>query len=132
MALFQKSFQHHALLTRYLCPQSRKVVNLPPDKNTLKGKPSSQNNRKWAWLWCVIGASIVFRGPSSGQWPCDCNVFLTLPLPGTLIAIFYLFLQIIRLGLVNINLWLNPKLNNRSSWSFGETCSLGSILLLLT
>ena len=56
-------------------PESRKVVNLPPDKNIPEGKPSSQNNRKWA---CVIGASIVFRGPSSGLWPCDRNVFLTL------------------------------------------------------
>ena len=35
-------------------------------------------NRKWAWLGCVTGASIVFRGPSSGQWPCDRYAFLTL------------------------------------------------------
>ena len=58
--------------------ESRKVVNLPPDKNILEGKPSSQNNRKWAWIGCVIEASIVFHGPSSGQWPCDRNEFLTL------------------------------------------------------
>ena len=44
----------------------QKVVNLPPDKNIPEDKPSSQNNRKWAWLGCVIGASIVFRGPSFG------------------------------------------------------------------
>ena len=60
--------------------ESKKVVNLPPDKNIAEGKPSSQNNRKWTWLGSVIGASIVFRGPSSGQWPCDRNVFLTLAL----------------------------------------------------
>ena len=43
-----------------------------------EGKPYSQNNRKWAWLGFVIGASIVFHGSSSGHWPCDRNVFLTL------------------------------------------------------
>ena len=58
--------------------ESRKVVNLPPDKDIPEGEPSSQNNRKWAWLGFVIGASIVYRGPSSGQLPCDRNVFLTL------------------------------------------------------
>ena len=55
-----------------------KVVNVPPGKKIPEGKPSSQNNRKWVWFGCVIGASIVFRGPSSGQWPCNRNVFLTL------------------------------------------------------
>ena len=59
-------------------PESRKVDNLPPDKNIPEGKPSSQNNRKWAWLGCVIGASIVLHGPFAGQWPYDCNVSLTL------------------------------------------------------
>ena len=58
--------------------ESRKVVNLSLDKNIPEGKPSSQNNRKWAWSGCVVGASIVFHGPSSSQWPCDRNVFLTL------------------------------------------------------
>ena len=61
-----------------LVSESREVVNLPPDKNIPEGKPSLQNSRKWAWLGCVIGASIDFHGPSSGQWPCDRNVFLTL------------------------------------------------------
>ena len=58
--------------------ESRKVVNLPPDNNILEGKPSPQNDKKRAWLGCVIGASIGFRGPSSGQWPCHRNAFLTL------------------------------------------------------
>ena len=40
--------------------ESRNVVNLPPDKNIPKGKLSSQINRKWVCLWCVIGASVVF------------------------------------------------------------------------
>ena len=44
--------------------ESKKVVNLPPDNNIQEGKPSSQNNIKWACLGCVIE---VFRGPSSGQ-----------------------------------------------------------------
>ena len=58
--------------------ESRNVADLPPDKNIPEGKPSTQNNIKWAWLGCVIRASIVFRGPSSGQWPCNRCVFLTL------------------------------------------------------
>ena len=37
--------------------ESRKVVNLPPGKNIPEGKPSSQNNGKWAWLGCVEGVS---------------------------------------------------------------------------
>ena len=54
---------------------------IPPDKKIPEGKPSSQNNRKWAWLACVIGAALVFRGPSSGRatvavrpWPRDRKV----------------------------------------------------------
>ena len=43
-----------------------KVANLSQDENTHEGKPSSQENRKEAWLGCAIGVSIVFRGPSSG------------------------------------------------------------------
>ena len=70
-------------------PESRKVVNLPPDKNIPEGKPSSQVNIKWAWLGCVIGASVVFRGPSSGQ--CDRNVFLTLPQSTITVALVSLF-----------------------------------------
>ena len=58
--------------------ESRKVVNLPPDKNIPEGKPTSQTIEKWALLGCVIGVSIAFRGHSSGQWPCDRNVFLNL------------------------------------------------------
>ena len=53
----------------HLLAESRKFVNLLPDKNIPEGKLSSQNNRKWACLGCVIRGSIVFRGPSSGQGP---------------------------------------------------------------
>ena len=40
-------------------PKSRKVVNLPFDKNLAEGKPSLQDSRKQACLGCAIEVSIV-------------------------------------------------------------------------
>ena len=54
----------HLVSLPTLRPESRKVVNLPPDKNIQEGKPSSQNNGIWAWPGCVMGVYFVFRGTS--------------------------------------------------------------------
>ena len=39
--------------------KSRKVVGLPPRKNTTEDKPSSQDYITLAWIESVIGVSIV-------------------------------------------------------------------------
>ena len=41
----------------------RKVDNLPAENNMPKGKPSSQDNRKYAWLGSVIRIYIEIGGP---------------------------------------------------------------------